>query len=217
MAVKNQIKLTLLGFHPFFYDGIRQYLKKFKEIQLTPYTNGKKNIQRIVKQHTPDVILIDTEIPDIDFIESSAILKKAAPNTAVISFCHACEENEVLTILEKGAKGVVFSTASKEEILKAIKTVAIKKTYYCPSASNALLNVITKRFNTETSLTPRFTPRELQIIRLICKEYTNKDIASKLALSMRTIEEYRTAILKKIGAKNIAGVVMYALKNNLLK
>ena len=101
--------------------------------------------------------------------------------------------------------------------MEAIKTVDRNHTYYCNGTSARLANMIAKStFRPSTRVVkPEFSEKEVAVIRYICQEMSNKEIASNLNLSIRTIEGYRDRILEKIGARNAAGIVVYAIKNNI--
>jgi DNA-binding NarL/FixJ family response regulator len=120
-------------------------------------------------------------------------------------------------MLEAGAKGYLLKNTNKAEVVQAVKTVYRQETYYCNQTSNKLAQMIAKsRVSAGKNFKkPNFNEKEIEIIKLICKELSNKEIATELNLSTRTIEGYREKILEKIEAKNIAGLVIYAIKNNI--
>jgi DNA-binding NarL/FixJ family response regulator len=213
---KGKIKLVLAGFHELFCDGLKLFLKKYPHIELVAYTSDTTKVLRLLKTHHPNVVLVDTEAAETQNFNVTEVIHKYHPSTAIIMFCAVCEEVQVVHQIKVGAKGVLFKDCGKEEVVKAIKAVVEKQTHYCPSASKTLLNLFSQQLDPSVNAKPSFTTRELSIIKLLCKEYTNKEIADMLSLSMRTVEEYRTNILKKIGAKSGVGIALYALRNNLV-
>jgi DNA-binding NarL/FixJ family response regulator len=122
-------------------------------------------------------------------------------------------------MLEAGAKGYLLKNAGKEQIKEAIRTVYAGDPYYCKTTSNKLTQMIAKsRFNPYNKKPKiEFSEREKEIIGLISKEFSNKEIAEKLFLSHRTVEGHRLKIMEKMDVKNTVGLVVYAIKNNLLK
>jgi two-component system, NarL family, response regulator NreC len=126
------------------------------------------------------------------------------------------EESLVVDIIEAGATGYLIKNIGKKELFEAIKTVSEGGSYYCSSISKKLLDRLTKIKFSPHSLKPQFTERELEVLKLICKELTNKEIASLLALSPRTVEGIRESLQKKIGAKNTVGIAVYAVKNRII-
>jgi two-component system response regulator NreC len=127
------------------------------------------------------------------------------------------EDSLIIEMLEAGAKGFMLKNAQKDEIIEAIHHVSEGNTYYCRQTSDKLIKLISKSpFNPyKKNPKPQFSEREIQIIKLICEQYANKEIASMLNLSVRTIEGYREKIQEKAKARNAAGIVIFAIKNRI--
>ena len=133
-------------------------------------------------------------------------------NKAQVDFCYALP-------LPSGTKGYLLKNADKQEIIHAIETVYEGNMFYCRHTSAALASmIVNSKFNPyKKKDAVAFTGREKEIIRLICLQYTAHQIGEELFISKRTVEGYRTKIPEKINAKNTAGVVLYALKHDLIK
>ena len=155
----------------------------------------------------------------MDGIQASKLILKKQPDIKIIALSMFDEETLIVDMLEAGAKGYLLKNADKQEILDAIETVYEDKTYYCHHTSAKLTNMIVKSsFNPyKKKESVSFNERELEIIKLICQQNSSKEISDKLFLSSRTVEGYRTKILEKMNAKNTVGVVVYALKHNLIE
>jgi DNA-binding NarL/FixJ family response regulator len=129
------------------------------------------------------------------------------------------EDNLIVEMLEAGAKGYLLKNADKREILDAIDAVCQDTTFYCRHTSSRLAAMIVRSrfdpFRKQKGI--EFTSREKEIIRLICRQNTAQEIGEQLFLSKRTVEGYRTKIMEKMEVKNTAGVVIFALKNNLIR
>ena len=127
------------------------------------------------------------------------------------------EDDLIIDMLEAGAKGYLLKNSDKHEIIEAIKTVYLHQPYYCRNTSGKLMQMIaSSRFNPYTKKEkPIFTEKEIEIISLICQEFTNKEIGEKLFLSQRTIEGHRLKILEKMDVKNTVGLVVYAMQKNI--
>ena len=122
-------------------------------------------------------------------------------------------------MLEAGAKGYLLKNASKEQIGEAIRTVYLGDPYYCKSTSRKLTEMIAKsKFNPyKKKEKVEFTDREIEVIELVCQELSNKEIAEKLFLSIRTVEGLRLKVAEKMSVKNPVGMVLYALKHGIVK
>ena len=127
------------------------------------------------------------------------------------------EENLIVDMLEAGAKGYLLKNAHKSEILAAVDSVYRDQTYYCHHTSRKLTKMIAESsFNPHRqSAQPEFSEREISVMRYICQELSNREIAFNLKLSVRTIEGYRERIQEKINARNVAGIIVYAIKNRI--
>jgi DNA-binding NarL/FixJ family response regulator len=180
-------------------------------------TNGEELIN-MVHSKKPDVVITDIDLPIMNGIASTRIITKNYPNTGVIAFSMFEEQSAVMEILHAGARGYLLKHASKFEICQAIKTVYDKGNYFSNSTSSKLIKLISQsEFNPyNPGKKPNFTDKELAIIKLICKEYSNKEIASELNLSTRSVESSRERIQIKIGAKNMVGIALFAYKYNLI-
>jgi DNA-binding NarL/FixJ family response regulator len=120
-------------------------------------------------------------------------------------------------MLEAGAKGYLLKNAHKDEIITAVEAVYNDQTYYCNHTSRKLTKMIAdSSFNPHRRpIKPEFSDKEINVMRLVCQEFSNKEIALQLKLSVRTIEGYRDKIQEKINARNTAGIVVYAIRNRI--
>jgi DNA-binding NarL/FixJ family response regulator len=213
------VKIIIADDHEIFRDGFRVLLKKNKNVELIGEAENGKVLLELVKDLQPDIVITDIRMPEMDGLEVTRELHKKYPHIAVIALTMFDEENLIVDMLEAGAKGYLVKNASKEEILEAIDAVMKDEVYFCRHTSPKLIGLIgqssydpfKKRDNSV------LTPQEKRIISLICQEYSSKEIALQLNLSVRTIESYRLSLLDKIKAKNVAGLVVYAIKNDLYK
>jgi DNA-binding NarL/FixJ family response regulator len=115
-----------------------------------------------------------------------------------------------------GVNGYLAKGSSKEEVIEAIRAVGNGNTYYSQSISTKLFNSIANSKTSRKKKEIHFTPQEKKIIQLICKQQTNKEIASNLNLCTRTVEDYRNHIQEKTGAKNVVGIVLYAILHEIV-
>jgi DNA-binding NarL/FixJ family response regulator len=118
-----------------------------------------------------------------------------------------------------GVNGYVLKSKDDEELLTAIETILSGKEYFCLEARNQLINrIVTHTDHAKYTIDNKeFTQKEIEIIKLICKEKTAREISKEIFLSERTVEQYRNNIAKRIGSKNIAGIIKFALRNGIVK
>jgi DNA-binding NarL/FixJ family response regulator len=216
--MKYIIRVIICDDHEIFRDGLALMLSRQKDIVLCAEAGNGRELIELTTQHQPDVIITDIKMPLMDGIQATKHISKQFPNVRIIALSMFDEETLIVDMLEAGARGYLLKNADKQEILDAIETVYEEKNYYCHHTSARLANMIVKsNFNPFKKKDPvTFNERELDVIRLICQQYTAKEIGDRLFLSPRTVEGYRTRILEKMNAKNTVGVVVFALKHDLI-
>jgi DNA-binding NarL/FixJ family response regulator len=217
--MEDKIRVVIADDHEIFRDGLSLMLSKQKNIELVGQAENGRQLVDLVAALKPDIILTDIKMPVMDGVEAARWVIQKSPDTKIIALSMFDEENLIVDMLESGAKGYLLKNADKQEILEAISTVHENNTYYCRLTSARLASMIVKsKFSDNKKTKPaEFNERELEIIRYICQQNTAQQIADKLFLSKRTVEGYRTRILEKMNVKNTAGVVIYALKHQLIK
>jgi DNA-binding NarL/FixJ family response regulator len=217
MKKTSTIKLVLADDHEIFRDGFRVMIKKQPSVELVGEASNGEELIEMAYKLKPDVIVTDIKMPKLDGLEAAKRLTSELPGIGIIALSMFDEENLIVDMLEAGAKGYLLKNAHKEEIIEAIKTVNAGQSYYCNDTSLKLAEMIGKSRHSHTfrQKKPEFSEKDYEVIRCICRQMSNKEIASQLNLSIRTIEGYRDRIQEKIGAKNSAGIVVYAIKNNI--
>jgi DNA-binding NarL/FixJ family response regulator len=218
-SLYSPIRVVLADDHEIFRDGFRIMLKKQNEIELTGEAENGLELIKLVDEIQPDVIITDIKMPKLDGVGATKTLHQKYPHIGIIALSMFEDDTLIVDMLEAGAKGYLLKNATKLEIFDAIKTVNNQGAYYCHNTSARLALLIAKsRFNPYKKTTgPVFNDREIDLIRFICREFSNKEIASKMNFSVRTIEGYRDKIQEKMGVKNTAGIVIYAIKNGIYK
>jgi two-component system, NarL family, response regulator NreC len=217
MITTPDIQLLIADDHEIFRDGFKLMLTKYPEIILTGEAENGLQLVEMAQKIRPHVIITDIKMPLMDGIEATKKIIELLPDTGIIGLSMFDEDDLIVDMLEAGAKGFLIKNAGKEQIIEAIKTVYNSDPYYCKTTSHKLTNMIAKsKFNPyKTTQKAEFSEREKEIITLICKEFTNKEIADKLFLSVRTVEGHRLKILEKMNVKNTVGLVVYAIKHSL--
>lgn len=217
--MNSPIRIVLADDHEIFRDGFNVMLRKQSDIKLVGEASNGKELIEITGKLMPDIILTDIKMPVIGGIEATKLLTNLYPGINIIALTMFDDDNLIIDMLEAGAKGYLLKSAHKNEIIEAIKTVYKSETYYCKNTSTKLVQMIAQsRFNPYKEIQkPVFSKKEIDMIILICQEASNKEIASKLFLSIRTIEGYREKIQEKMRAKTTAGIVIYAIKTGIYK
>lgn len=214
------IKLTIADDHSLFRKGLSSMIMECHGIDLIhEAANGRELIDSIEQENrVPDVILMDLKMPQMDGIEATKYLKAVHPDIKIIVLSMYDDDKFIIHMIESGANGYLLKNADADEVQNSIHAVMTNGYYFNDHVSTALLKGLVRKkkivpsFNNKIHL----TAREFEVLKMICDQMTNVEMAKKLCLSARTIEGYRKKLLVKIGAKNTAGLVMYAVKNNLV-
>jgi DNA-binding NarL/FixJ family response regulator len=216
----NIINVLLADDHEIFRDGFRIMLKKQNKIVMIGEAENGNELIDLTTSLQPDIIITDIKMPKIDGIEATRILINKYPHIGIIALTMFDDDHLIIDMLEAGARGYLIKNATKLEIFEAIKTVHENGTYYCRHTSNKLTRLIAEsKFDPfkKNEVRIAFSKRELEIIQLICEERSNKEIASQLILSVRTIEGHRENIEEKMNVRNTAGIVVYAIKHGIFQ
>jgi DNA-binding NarL/FixJ family response regulator len=216
--MNHNINIVIADDHEIFLDGLALTLSRHDGFNLCGRASNGRELVEVVTRTNPDVILTDIRMPIIDGIQGTKQLLQVYPNLKVIALSMFDEENLIIEMLEAGAKGYLLKNAHKDEIIDAVVSVYQNKNYYCSQTSMLLATMIVRsKFNPYKQKKPiELNEREKLIIQMICQQQTTQQIADKIYLSKRTVEGYRIKILEKINARNIAGVVIFALKHNII-
>ncbi|MBK6830925.1 MAG: response regulator transcription factor [Flavobacteriales bacterium] len=211
------IRLALADDQPLFRRGMAMLLRDMPDVQVLFECNNGEELLTGLKGNAIDIVLLDLEMPVMDGMETMRRVRQDHPEVRVIVLSMHHEEKFIVHLMELGANGYVVKTAEPDEIENAVRSVATSGYHFSEMVSRVMLQRLVKK----EKLKPTFhdveplTERELEVLRLICQELTTTEIAGKLFLSPRTVEGHRNNILLKIGARNTAGIVVYAMSKGL--
>jgi two-component system, NarL family, response regulator DegU len=212
------IKIAIADDHALFRRGMVSLLKSIEGFEMVlEASNGKELIDQIPEKQ-PDLIIMDLQMPIMDGMKATEHIKKTWPEIKVIVISMHDEDQFVTHLMELGANGYLLKDTDTEEVELAIKTIINEDYYYGPFLNKVMhRRFLDKSRKKEASFGNKvhFTERELEIIQLVCEGLTTVQIADKVCLSSRTVDGHRNTIMDKLGVKNTAGVVVYAVKNQL--
>ncbi|MDE3253616.1 MAG: response regulator transcription factor [Bacteroidota bacterium] len=214
---KTSIRVLIADDHLLYRSGLRSLLSQLKNIYLLGEAiNGQELVRKSAELH-PDIILTDIGMPVMDGIQATREICRRKLCDRIIVLTAFGKEEPILQMLEAGALGYILKSADTEEISEAIETVYRHKPYFCKEITGRLTEIVSKNYQLPPNPDLNFTDREKEIMKLICREYTSKEIAYTMQLSKRTVEGHRTRIMDKIGAKSIAGIITYAMESGVYK
>lgn len=207
------IELVIVDDHPLILDGMKTALKENKEIMLRGVAESGIKLLEMLKFISCDVIIMDINMPDMDGIEATRQVLKKHPEIKIIAFSQYDDKHFIRRMLKSGARGYLLKNTSTDEIINAIKEVNRGVLFL----GNNLPNLYKKQDSRKgMPLISILTKREQDVLKLICQEKSTKEIASELFISIHTVETHRANLLSKIKARNTAGIVKWAIQNDLL-
>ena len=218
MNDSEKISVLLADDHSFFRKGMYELLKQTNRYRLVGEAASGEELLKMVKLHEPDIAIVDISMPPQNGIKATKAIKELDLKTAVLGFSFYDEEYIILKMMKAGAMGFLNKNTDFENILDAIETIVVKKEiYFHVSHRERMMNYYAIEHRGESiEKGVKFSDRELEIIHMVCKEYTNAEIADELSLSKRTIETHRARIMDKMGVATVVGLVIYAYSYGLV-
>ena len=213
----DKIRVLLADDHKIFRDGVRSILEKEKDIEVVDEAaNGLEVIEKIDHLEV-DVLVLDIDIGKPNGIEITEMISKKHPDVKILILSMMGLHDFVIQALEKGAIGFLLKNTGKDEVLTAIRSVSKGDSYFSREVSAILIEQLNKPASSrKRSVDIPISPREIEVLKLIAQEFSNSEIAEKLFISIRTVDTHRRNLLEKLGAKNTAGLVRFAIQKGLV-
>jgi len=219
----EKIKISIVDDQNLFRESLALLISTVTEFQLVSASdNGLTFLQKLTNENIvkPDIVLLDMDMPDMNGIELNNILHKQYPAIKVIVLSVHVQPLLIAQMINAGAAAYLAKNCNKEELMMAVETVYKTGFYF----SNNVLKAIQQSAGHKpfvqknvSNVPVHLTGREIQILRLICKELSNAEIAEQLYLSTRTVEGHRNNLLIKTGCRNTAGLVLFAIRYSLFE
>ena len=213
------IKIFIADDHTMFADGIESLLSQEDGVMVVGKCFDGESIFENVDKEAIDVLLLDVNLPKMSGIEVVKRLSKENPNIKVLALSMYNEESFISEILNNGALGYILKNTGRTELLRAIKTVHQGQSYFSEAVTQTIMKGLVKKQEKENKNPknlPKISRREKEVLELIIEEHTTQEIAEKLFISLKTVESHRSSLLAKLNARNTAGLVRVAIRNNLL-
>ena len=210
------IKVLITDDHEIVRTGIRSTLQNTNFEIVGEATNGEEALE-IIQKNAVDIVIMDVSMPVMNGIEATKIIVEKFEKTKVLALTMFNEEQYIRQMLKAGAYGYILKNSGQTEILKALQNIAEEKHYFSKEATDVVMSDMMNEKNKKTSSqNVNLTDREIDVLKLIAKEHTNQEIADQLFISIRTVDAHRRNLLQKIGARNAAGLAIYAINHDHL-
>ena len=211
--------IALADDHVLLRNGLASLIKNFGHEVLFEANNGEDVIKFINEGKRPDLILMDISMPVKDGYETSFWLKENHPEIKILALSMLDTENAVIRMIKNGARGYVLKDAEPELLKAAISDVLRKGFYYSEMVTGKLVHSISGNDveSKDSQQVIRLSDNEIEFLKLACTEMTYKEIADKMHKSPRTVDGYRDDLFEKLDVKTRTGLVLYAIKNGIVK
>lgn len=210
------IRVILADDHKIVRDGLRTLLEKQPEINVVAEAEDGRATVQLAKKLSPEVVIMDVAMPDLNGIEATRQIIAEQPNVKVIALSMHSDRRFVSEMLRAGASAYLMKDCAFEELATAIRTVVENKVYLSPGIAGIVIeNFIRQTSKSESSVFSILSDREREVLQLMSEGKTTKDIASHLNVSIKTIETHRTNIMTKLDIHSIAELTKYAIREGL--
>ena len=214
----NPIKVIICDDHALFRSGVKIALSYKKDIEIIAEAENGQQLLNVLKAFQPDVILLDITMPVLSGIDTLPEVKKLYPDLKVIMLTMHNDHTMIAKLMEMGANSYLTKDSDSDTIYEAIVTCHKNEYYFNALTNMALIDGLKTKRNSDGGLNidAQLSEKETQILKLMCEEKSTKEIADMVDLSPRTVEAIRDKLRAKTGAKSMAGLVLFAVKNGIL-
>jgi DNA-binding NarL/FixJ family response regulator len=211
MTQKVKIKVAIVDDHQLFRNGLKFIIENEDDMEVVIEASNGKQFLDFLKNLKPDVVLMDINMPEMDGVETTRRAKEIYPDLHIIVLSMYDDVEYYNTMIDLGVKGFILKDIDNNELANALRKVYQGGNYF----SQELLLSLIKNKPVEDGID--LTRREKEVLELICKGYSNLQISEELFISQRTVERHRSSLLFKTNSKNSVSLVVFAIKNNLVK
>lgn len=212
------IRVLVADDHSVVRQGIRHVLEGAEEFTIVAEAENGNEVAELVAQSKPDVVVLDISMPGLSGIEVTAVLQKRFPKCRVLILSMYDNQEYVLEAVRSGAHGYLLKDTAADDLATAIRSIHSGEAFYSPPIAAKLAAAVKGDFSDkdDTGELASLTTREREVLRGIARGLTNKDIATQLGISPRTVETHRESLMRKLGIRHVAGLTKLALETGLI-
>lgn len=217
MATGKKILVAVADDHSLLRNALARLINSFDNYQVIFEADNGKDVKEKLSRHViPDIMLLDVNMPESDGYETARWIYKNYPQVKVLALSMFSDEGTIIRMLRLGAKGYIMKNADPEELKLALDSVLKKDFYLSEYISGKIISGLHKDIDMpEEPIT--LNEKEKEFLRWVCTELTYKDIAGKMFVSPRTVDDYRNSLFEKLKVKTRIGLVLYAIRNGLVE
>jgi two-component system, NarL family, invasion response regulator UvrY len=217
MAVTKNIQVGVADDHTLLRSALARLINSFENYKVIfEASNGQEVKDKLGKHVIPDIMLLDVNMPDTDGYETAKWIYKNYPQVKVLALSMFSDEGTIIRMLRLGAKGYIMKNADPEELKLALDSVLQKDFYLSELISGKIISGLHKDMDNPHEPVS-LTEKEKEFLKWACTELTYKDIAAKMFVSPRTVDDYRNSLFEKLNVKTRVGLAIYAIKHNMVE
>ena len=213
MGITDKIKVIIADDHALLREGIRRLLELDPKIEVVTEVGDGQGAINMARRERPDIILMDVNMPGTDGLTATRVIKREMPQIKIIALT-IYEDDEVVDMVKAGASAYVLKDVAGNELIDTIYKVMNGEVVIYPRVASRLVRELTKVDRPQERV--RLTRREYDVLALLVKGNSNKDIADTMFISEKTVKNHLTSIFRKLGVKDRTQAAVYALKTNII-
>ncbi|MES2331263.1 MAG: response regulator transcription factor [Bacteroidota bacterium] len=216
MSIQKKISIALADDHAMLRKGLLKLLMMHGSYEsLFDVDNGNEVIEQLKAHKIPDILILDVNMAGKDGHETAQWVSKYFPQVKILVLSMSSDDTTILKMIQAGARGYITKNNDPEKLKEAIDTLYEKGFYLPESLSGSIFNGIRNNILANEEKIPALNEKEKNFLSLLCQELSYKEIADKMFLSPRTIDDYRKRLTKKLNVKGKSGLIVYAMNNGL--
>lgn len=212
----SKYRLLIADDHKVVREGLISLIEEENEYVVAAEAENGKDALAKIKEYDIDIAILDLDMPEMGGLEFLKKINGDHSELRVIVLSMMDKQEMIKSVIENGANGYVLKSSGAEHIVKALESVKEGGFYFCSDATDIIMRNLTGFDRRDNISISELTPREKEVLELICDELTNAEIAERLNISVRTVDTHRSNLLQKTGAKNTAGLVKFALQSGIV-
>jgi DNA-binding NarL/FixJ family response regulator len=213
------VRILIADDHEIVREALRSLLVRRADWQICGEARNGRDAVELAKRSTPDVVILDLSMPELNGLEATLRIHKALPKAGILVLTIHDAEDLVRQVIAAGARGYLLKSSVTTHIEAAIDALVNQQSYFGPEISETMLNAFTAGSTTEGKVEyghESLTPREREIIQLLAEGKSNKQIAGLLELAVGTVQSHRATIMRKLNVSSIAELVRHAVRNKII-
>ena len=214
----NNVRVLVADDHEVVLEGVRALLAREPGLEVCGVASNGREAVASATRTKPDVVVLDMTMPDLDGLSAIRQIKRALPKTEVVVYSAHSSEAVIEGAFDAGAKSYIGKGDAGRVLIDAIRSAAEHKPFFTPEISQLLFGKFLDADGLRAGAPEqKLTPREREVVRLLAQSSSNKEIAAALGISVRTAETHRATLMRKLGINSLAGLVRYAIRNNIIE